>query len=177
MNKTVFGTFPNHADAERCISELQSDVHVSIDDLSYLYRDATGEIKEDTSRTDEIVEGGATGATVGATIGAIAGLATIAGVIPVIGPIFAAGPLIAALGIGAGAVATTAAGAVTGAVAGGLVGALVEWGVPSDIASTYEDRLNAGEILLAVSTNDAPAVENKFVECNANSVTTHTPVA
>jgi len=178
MNKIVIGTFAAQRDAERAVNELQTDLQINIDEISYLYRDSEelSTSVPEKDRTDDVVDGGVTGATIGAGIGTIAGLATVAGVIPFIGPVFAAGPLISALGIGAGAAATTAAGAVTGAVAGGLVGALVKWGVPTEIAQSYQDRLNSGEILVAVMTEDTASVEKKLVECNARSVTTHTPV-
>lgn len=175
MNKNVFGTFSTNADAERCMRELQSELHISMDKVSYLYRNSNGNVQDATDRSDTIIESGATGASVGATVGVIAGLATVAGIIPLIGPVFAAGPLIAALGLGTGAVATTAAGAVTGAVAGGLIGALVEWGVPSSSADAYQKQLNTGEILVVVSTDEAQttAVEDKFRDCNATSVASY----
>ena len=169
MDTIVYGTFTTQRDAERCVHELQSELDIPMDDISYLYRDSDDDSFEVYDGMSDIVGGGVTGATIGASLGTLAGLATVAGVIPFMGPVFVAGPLIVALGIGAGAIVTTAAGAVTG----GLVGALVEWGVPKDIARSYQDKLNSGEILVTVSTDDAFAVENKFNECNATSITTH----
>lgn len=174
MNKKiVFATFKNHQEAERAIQELQSDLSLDMEDVSYIYRDNKGNIQDDEGedRSDAIVGSGAKGASMGATIGAIAGLATVAGIIPFIGPVFAAGPLIAALGLGTGAVATTAAGAVTGAMAGGVAGALLEWGLPSDVANDYQDRVNSGETLVAVATDSPSDVEQKLRSSNATSVT------
>ena len=174
--KIVFGTFKTHEDVENCILKLQSTLNVSANEVSYVYRNPEGKIENNSARVDEIVEGTATGATVGAAIGAAAGIATVAGIIPFIGPVFAAGPLVAALGLGAGAAATTATGAVTGALAGGLVGTLVEWGVPSDVATDYQDRLNAGESLLIVSTEKPDEVERIYVACNATAITVQSAI-
>ena len=172
MDTIVFGTFATQKDAERCVHELQSELEIPRDDISYLYRDSDENMFEIYDGQD-IVGGSVTGAAVGVSLGTLVGLATVAGVIPFMGPVFVAGPLISALGFGASAVATTAVGAVTGAVTGGLIGALVEWGVPSDIAESYEDRLNSGEILVSVLTDTAAAAERKFDECNATSISTH----
>jgi uncharacterized membrane protein len=70
-----------------------------------------------------------------------------------VGPLFAAGPLAAALGL-TGAVGTTAAGAATGAAAGGVIGALVNIGVTEEHAKQYEDRVNAGDVLVAVHAEE-----------------------
>ena len=57
-----------------------------------------------------------------------------------------------------GTVGTTAAGAVTGAAAGGLIGALVALGTPEDVAESYEQRVFAGDILVAVHTDKVQEV-------------------
>lgn len=130
-----------------------------------------GDIVKDTPS-----EGAGRGAVIGGTIGAIVGIATIAGTIPVIGPIFVAGPVITALGLGAGAVGTTAAGAVTGAAAGGLIGALIAWGAPEDVAKSYEEKVLAGNILVAVHTKKPQEVQvvmerNHGFDINEYSIT------
>ena len=91
----------------------------------------------------------------GGVLGAGVGLATAVGMIPVVGPILAAGPLVSALGLGAGALGTTAAGALTGAGAGGVVGALATYGVGEPAAQKYEDRVKSGDILVATHADES----------------------
>jgi hypothetical protein len=128
------------------------------------------EIDAEDVVNDTPSEGAGKGAIIGGSIGAIAGIATVAGLIPVVGPIFAAGPLVTALGIGAGAVGTTAAGALTGAAAGGLIGALAAWGTPEDVARAYEERVSAGDILVAVHSERSEEVRAIMQRNNASDV-------
>ena len=158
MKDTVVGIFRTREDAENAITELHNDLDLDNDDISYVYKNIEGNVQEVTA--DKITDhsparGAKRGAVVGGTIGGALGLATALGVIPVIGPVLAAGPLLTALGIGAGAVGTTAAGAVTGAAAGGLIGALTNLGVDRNRAKEYEDRVRQGDILVAAHTQEA----------------------
>lgn len=145
MKTTTIGVFPNKMRAEQAINELK-DVGVPDTDISCVYRDKEGEIKD--SQTGEKVGGGALkGATTGVVIGTIAGLVVANGILPGIGTLFVAGPLATALGF-TGAAATTVAGAATGAAAGGLLGGLGQLGVDKKDARLYEDHVEKGEILV-----------------------------
>jgi hypothetical protein len=153
MKKMTIGLFALREEAEEAIDRLHRDLKIDNDDISYIYRNEEGELKEvdaDDISSDGVGKKAGKGAVIGGSLGALAGLATAAGMIPVIGPIFAAGPLLAALGIGG----ATAAGAATGAAAGGLLGALVGWGVDEKKAQEYSDRVEAGDILVAVQTDE-----------------------
>ncbi len=177
MKEYTTAIFPTRTMAEIAIEKLHNDFDVDKDDISYIYRNTEGEIKEvdagevipaDTS------ENAKDGAMIGGGMGAALGLATAIGVIPVIGPIFAAGPLIAALGIG-GAVGVTAAGAVTGAVAGGLIGALGSLGLGEAEAKRYEDMVMGGNVLVAVHTDQSNNINAVLRECGATEVQTTSP--
>jgi len=163
----TIGIFTDRTNAEAAINRLHNELKVPTDDISYIYKNMEGEVKEVDAgdvAADTPAEGAGKGAMVGGTIGALAGIATVAGVIPVIGPLFAAGPLATAIGL-TGAVGTTAAGAATGAAAGGVIGALVNLGVGQEQAQQYEDRVKSGDILVAAHTeHDARAV---LEECGA----------
>jgi hypothetical protein len=152
---------------------LHADLGIDQDEISYVYKNTEGDVQEvsagDVSASTP-AEGAQKGAVIGGSLGAIAGLATIAGIIPVIGPIFAAGPLIAALGLGAGAIGTTAAGALTGAAAGGLIGALVALGLPKEKAKAYEDSVMAGNVLVAVHAQDDTDVEPIMADAGATNI-------
>ncbi|HEU4677433.1 MAG TPA: hypothetical protein VFS75_01790 [Candidatus Paceibacterota bacterium] len=175
MKQVVLGLFSSRARAEELIRHLTESLGVRTDDISYIYRNTEGDV-EAAPATDAHTpaSGAATGALVGGSVGALAGIATAIGVIPVIGPIFAAGPLVAALGIGtASAVGTTAVGAATGAVAGGVIGALVNLGAPDVEAKEYENRILAGDVLVAVTTDEVPPVHTAFTTYGATDLRTY----
>ena len=176
MKNYTMGVFNTREQAEAAINTLHNDLHVPTDDISYIYKDVLGRTKEvdasdvtDDTAGEKAATGAASGATLGGVIGAGLGLATVAGLIPVIGPIFAAGPLIAALGIG-GAVGTTAAGAVTGAAAGGIIGALTNMGLSEPVAKVYQDKVNAGNVLVAVHADDSVDVAHALEHAGATDV-------
>ncbi len=178
MKQYTAAIFPSRTTAEVAIERLTQDLNIGKDDISYVYKNTDGEIKEvdaDDVVTNTTTEGATEGAVIGGSVGAALGLATAIGVIPVIGPILAAGPLIAALGIG-GAAGVTAAGAVTGLVAGGLIGALATWGMSEDRAKVYEDLVMAGNVLVAVHADSAKEVEAVLQECGATEIETISPV-
>ncbi len=182
MKKVIIGTFRSRQNAEALIRHLRETVSVPADDISYIYKNTDGEVKEvasigATETKSTVGEDTTTGAMVGGSLGALAGVATVAGVIPIIGPIFAAGPLIAALGLGAGAVGLTAAGALTGAIAGGVVGALVSLGVTSTEAEAYAEQVRAGDVLVVTHAEDDDAVSAAYDTYGAASINVYAPVA
>lgn len=173
MEKVIMGVFTERDDAEKLIHTLTSDLHVPKQSVSFVYRNGD-DVATSTNEVTETLAGAATGAVVGGTAGTLAGIATVMGVIPVIGPIFAAGPIIAALGIGAGAIGTTAAGALTGAMAGGLIGTLAEFGMSESEAQALQDRIKAGDVMVVVRLKDEETVQRAFSEHNASTVSVHT---
>ena len=178
MKQMILGLFDTHTDAENAINRLHNELNIATDDISYIHRNADGTLEETDAgdvSTHTTAEGAKSGATIGGIIGAIAGLATVAGLIPVIGPVVVAGPLMAALGLGAGALGTTAAGAVTGAAAGGIIGALTHWGVGEPKAQMYEQNLAAGKIMVGVSSEDPDAVVSLLSGAHATDVDVFTP--
>lgn len=180
MKKYTIATFGTRTEAEEAINELHQQLSISPDEISYVYKDIEGVTKEvdaDEVSGKTVQEGATEGATIGGGIGAIAGLATVAGIIPVIGPIFAAGPLITALGIGAGALGTVAAGGVTGAAAGGLIGALVSLGASEEQAKEYEDLVLAGNVLVTVHAEEDKDVALVFNKHGALSIDEYGVVA
>lgn len=178
MKTLTLGVFSTREHAEMAIKELQNSLSIKSDDISYVYRNTDNEVREvdvDGEETETTLDGAASGALTGGALGAVAGIATVIGIIPVIGPIFAAGPLLAALGLGAGAVGTTAAAAATGAVAGGLIGALANWGVTESQAQAYQDRVMSGDILVSVHSENELSVADVLSNHGATSVETFTP--
>lgn len=172
MKRITIGVFEERADAEKAINYIHNELGVDADDISYVYKNTDGEVKEvnvDDVAKDTLGESAAKGAVVGGTIGALAGIAALAGVIPIVGPLFAAGPLAAALGL-SGAIGTTAAGAATGAAAGGIAGALINWGVGEKEATEYADSVKRGGILVAVHADENIQIEKAMKERGASTV-------
>ncbi len=179
MKQFTIALFDSREDAEKAIGIMTDEHDIKAGDISYAYRNTEGEVKEvDAKEIDgeSVAEGAGDGAMVGGTIGALAGLVTAAGVIPVIGPLFVAGPLVAALGLGAGAVGTTAAGGLTGAAAGGLIGALSAWGVDATKAKEYEDKVGAGNVLLTVHADESINLIPVLSNCGATDVNVYSVV-
>jgi hypothetical protein len=175
MKKTIIGVFANREDAEKAINYIHNKFSVPNDDISYIYRNTRNEIRQveaSSISTKTPAEGASRGAGAGAVVGALAGIAATMGVIPVVGPFFAAGPVLASIGI-TGAVGATAAGAVGGAVVGGIIGALMNLGVGREKAKRYEDYVVAGNILVAVNTEESAPVESALVGHNAVDVETY----
>jgi hypothetical protein len=182
MKKIIMGTFRSRQNAEALIKHLRESTDVPADDISYIYKNTEGEVKEvsgssATAQETTVGTDATTGAMVGGSMGALAGVATVAGVIPVIGPIFAAGPLIAALGLGAGAVGLTAAGALTGAIAGGIAGALISLGASQPQAEAYAEQVRAGDVLVVTHAPNEDAVVSAYDTYGAASINVYAPVA
>lgn len=177
MKKLSAGVFESRDAAEKAINYLHNELRVPTSDISFIYRNTDGEVREvhaGTVSSHTPGEGAKKGATIGGTIGALLGIATVAGIIPVIGPVFAAGPLMTALGI-TGAIGTTAAGAVTGAAAGGLIGALANMGIGKENAQRYADRVAAGDILVIVYADEGIGVVDALRELGALDVEAYVP--
>lgn len=147
--KTTIGVFTTHATAEIALQELRN-AGVTDGDLSYLYADQTGEIK-DGQNTGKMVTATSVGAATGAVIGGIAGIVIASGIIPGFGALVVAGGLAEALGV-TGATALVGAGAT--AVAGGIIGALTHLGVSVDDVHLYEEHVRKGGVLVISRTDD-----------------------
>lgn len=148
MNTTI-GVFTTHATAEKGLQELRNS-GVSEGDLSYLYIDDEGDIK-DGQNGGKIATATTIGVATGAVIGGIAGLVIANGIIPGFGALVVAGPLAEALGI---AGATALVGAGTAAVAGGLIGALTHLGVSVEDGHLYEEHVRKGGVLVIARTQN-----------------------
>ena len=139
----VVQSFASESDAEAALLALR-DAGFSPDAVSVMARDEgrAREVADDTGA--DTATGAGIGAATGAGLGALGGLlvGATALAIPGIG-IVVAGPLAAVLG-----------GAGVGGVTGGLAGALAALGVSDDDAKRYEERLEAGDIVIAVAAGD-----------------------
>lgn len=141
MSKTqVFCIAKSHAQAEQIVERLQTAGFPN-NEISILLPDTEG--KHDighvkaTKAPEGATTGAATGGVTGGVLGLLAGIGALA--IPGVGPLIAAGPIMAAL-----------SGAALGGAAGGIVGGLIGLGIPEIEAKRYEEKLKAGNYLIAV---------------------------
>lgn len=173
MKKVIFAVFTDVEVADKAINHLHNELHISNEEISYVYKNKAGE--EVSGEGDDVtekttVEGAVSGATTGGLIGAAVGLVGVAGLLGPLGPIVVAGPLATFLGITGGAGAVVGTG-VAGAAIGGLVGALTSMGVSEPQARNYEERVDAGDVLISVHAEDADAVTNTLRDFNAEDIT------
>ncbi len=166
--KTTIGVFGTHATAEKGLEELR-DFGISESDLSYLYQNDEGDVK-DGQTGDKVGTGTAVGTTTGAVIGGIAGMVIASAIIPGLGALVVAGPLAGALGVVG---ATAVAGAGAGAVAGGLIGGLTQMGVSTEDTHLYEEHVKKGGVLV-IARNDGESVKSIFEKNGAKEVKEYT---
>ena len=149
--------------AEMIVTQLQAGGFTN-NDISVLFPDQQGTKdfahEHNTKAPEGAVAGAGAGGVLGGTLGLLAGIGALA--IPGLGPFIAAGPLLAAL-----------SGAAAGATVGGITGALVGLGIPEVEAKRYEGKLKAGNILIAVHTENAEQqklAEQIYKTAQANDV-------
>src|SRR5438552_2931420 len=133
--KTIVGLFPNYADANAAVMELEN--------MGYTHENINIIAPEKVVREYQesgVAEGAGAGATLGGLAGLLLSLPTLA--IPGIGPVVGT----------AGVLSSSAIGAGVGAATGGLIGALVDLGVPEPEAYKYIEGVRRGDILVAVKT-------------------------
>ncbi len=139
-HQAIFGIADSNAQA-RIIVEDVMEAGISIDDVSVVFPDLSGNkelaYQKNNKAPEGAAAGGSAGGLFGGVLGLLVGLGTLA--IPGLGAFVAAGPLLGAL-----------SGAAVGAGVGGIVGALAGMGIPEYEAKLYEGRILKGNILIAV---------------------------
>jgi len=149
MKRAVLCIVRDESTAVRIVTRLQG-AGFSGQDISVLFPDRSGSRDFAHEQGTKAPEGAATGASAGAvlggTLGWLAGIGALA--IPGVGPLIAAGPILGAL-----------SGAAVGAATGGVAGALIGYGMPEIEAKRYEGKVQGGNILLSVHTDDGKQVD------------------
>jgi hypothetical protein len=165
MAKAVFCTVKSDVVAADIVGRLK-DAGFSNNDISVLMSEGSRSKEFAMDNQTKAPEGAATGAGTGAVLGGVLGWLTGIGAlaIPGLGPLIAAGPIMAAL-----------SGAAVGGAVGGLTGALIGMGIPEFEAKRYEGRLKAGNILIAVHSENSTETERAktiFTAANAEDIAT-----
>jgi len=144
-NTAVFGIYSTRRQVENAVDELKAAGFRNTD-ISVLFPENVGTKEfaheKDTKAPEGTAAGVLSGGVIGGALGWLAGIGSLA--IPGVGPFIAAGPIIGALsGLGVG-----------GAI-GGIAGALIGMGIPEYEAKRYEGRIQHGNILLSVHSDDS----------------------
>jgi hypothetical protein len=148
MAKSVFCIADNEEQANNIVQNLKI-ANFSNNDISVLFPDQvttrTFAHQKNTKAPEGTVAGAGAGLAAGAALGWLAGIGTLA--IPGLGPFIAAGPIMAAL-----------SGAAVGGAIGGVTGALIGMGIPEFEAKRYEGRLESGNILISVHSENSDEI-------------------
>ncbi len=163
--KSVFCIAASRLQADQIVDQLK-DAHFSNNDISALFADKTTSHdfahEKNTKAPEGAVTGAGTGGVIGGALGWIAGIGALA--IPGFGPFIAAGPIMAAL-----------SGAAIGATVGGIAGGLIGMGIPELEAKRYEGKLQEGNILISVHTENGEEVtraKDIFTHAGADDICT-----
>lgn len=157
MKQTTIGVFQARTDAEKAISHIHSELNVPADDISYLYRNLDGEVRE--VKTDMFLDTQVStlgvnlsiGFLSGGLIGAVIGVATVLGITPFLASFVAIAPLagiLALLGI-TGTLGIIIGTTVIGAVLGIIVGAVAEL-ISANRVKVYSDQAEPKNVVVAV---------------------------
>lgn len=165
--KAVLGIAKTRLQAEALVDRLHN-AGFSYSDVSIIFSDKNGAHNVSHENSTKAPEGATAGASaggiLGGTLGLLAGIGTLA--IPGLGPLVAAGPILATL-----------SGFAVGAAVGGVAGALIGLGIPEYEAKIYESRLQEGNILIAVHTENNLEIDRAkgiFAQSGAEQVSTVT---
>ena len=162
MKKALFGLAKSEGQASSIVDQLKV-AGFSPNDISALVPERA-EIRhfaheQHTKARAGAALGGGAGLVLGAAFGWMVAIGTLA--VPELHPLVAAGPIIAAL-----------ACAGVGAVIGGLIGAIIGLGMPQFEALQYNAKMEGGNILISVLTQDRAERERvKGIFKNAGAVT------
>ncbi len=158
---TIVGDFPNHVEAERAVLELQKK-GFDIQKLSIIGKDyqTTEQVRGFLTWKDTAKAGAAGGGYWGSFVGGLFGILAGAGVlfIPGMAPLVIAGPI---TGVLAGWLEGTLVGGAGAAAVGGLAGALSGLGIPKHEVLKYENKIQAGEFMLLVTSTDEDVSQAK----------------
>lgn len=144
MSTVITGIFDSASAAARAVGTLEArGVHAA--DISLVTSERVGRESFTVDKHSKLAEGAAAGAGIGGAVGALAAGLTLVGAVASGGAgLLVAGPLVAAL-----------AGAGAGAAAGSVVGGLVGLAIPEHELKFYEEALERGGVVVAVSCENA----------------------
>lgn len=166
MSHRITAVYQNKSNAIKAIHSLESAGFCEEKDISLIASaDSWSGDEIEITEHSKAPKGASVGATLGGVTGAIVGGLSAIGTITLTGGagLLAAGPIVGAL-----------AGAGAGGATGGIVGGLIGMGVPETDAKLFDERINKGNIILAVeaSNEHAQEIESLLKNTDAQSVMT-----
>lgn len=146
----IIATFGDQAHATKAVEELQAQ-GIPPETISAVVRHDTTEVSsaemaEIDRESNAVGTDVAVGGTAGGVVGFLAGLALFS--IPGLGPF-----------LGVGVLATTLGGAVLGSAAGQRTAEFGALGLPEDRAERYTGALEAGHVVVALTTDEPRTVK------------------
>lgn len=170
MKQTTIGVFEERTDAEKAIDTVYKQLNIPADDISFLYRNTDGEVKE--VKTDALLDQQVSSLGTDVTIGALAGLViggavgvtTVLGFTAFLQGLIAVGPLasiLAAVGI-VGNLAIISGTALIGAVLGIIVGAIADLAMGRQRMRIYSDAAEPKNVVVAVIAPEKTDVLSLF---------------
>lgn len=170
MKQTTIGVFEERSIAEQAIDRVYTQLNIPAEDISFLYRNTEGEVRE--VKTDALIDNQVSSLGVNITIGALAGLViggavgvtTVLGFTAFLQGLVAVGPLasiLAAAGI-TGNLAIIFGTAIIGAVLGVLGGAIGELYMSSQRMRIYSDNAEPKNVVVAVIAPEKTDVLSLF---------------
>ena len=170
MKQTTIGVFEERTDAEKAIDTVYKQLNIPADDISFLYRNTDGEVRE--VKTDALLDQQVSSLGVNVTIGALSGfliggavgVTTVLGYTAFLQGLIAVGPLasiLAAVGI-VGNLAIIIGTTLIGAILGVLGGALAELALSSRRMKIYSDNAEPKNIVVAVIAPERTDVLSLF---------------
>lgn len=170
MKQTTIGVFEERADAEKAIDRIYKQLNIPADDISFLYRNTEGDVRE--VRTDALIEkqqGSLTanvsvGALAGAILGAVVGVTTVLGITAFLSGLIALGPLADFLALAGvtGNLAIILGSAIIGTVLGVLLGAIAELALASRRMRIYSGEAEPKNVVVAVIAPEKTDVISLF---------------
>lgn len=158
MKQTTIGVFEERTVAEQAIDSVYKQLNIPAEDISFLYRNTDGEVRE--VKTDALIEKRQGALSVSVSIGALSGLViggavgvtTVLGITAFLQGLIAVGPLasiLALVGI-TGNLAIIIGTAIIGTILGVLIGAIAEMYMSSQRMRIYSDSAEPKNVVVAV---------------------------
>lgn len=132
---SVVASFDQHDQAIRAANQLRQSGFTT-EEINVVTKEENRTSSNEEFYDDDVTDGVLTGGTIGGIGGLLAGAGAL--LIPGVGPILATGPI---------------AAAISGAAIGGIAGGLIDYGIPAEASSRYEEKVARGESITVVKTS------------------------
>jgi hypothetical protein len=176
MKKIIVGTFESRPGAETLVHHLRQELHVPQDDISFICRDAHGEVFEviqgDEEGSEELSYEMKAGSLIGGAGGALAGAVMLFAITPALATIFSMNAVVFGIGMLASAAGTISVGAITGAIIGGVAASFFR---QTEVHDEKEAPQQRDKVLVVAHARNDKQVGRAFAFHGASGVEIYTP--